>query len=178
MFPCTYVSPPNPPPPALTIPFYAYVPNGPLPSPLQVDWVLNYLSSLLDYNLKLHGKNASSFQSAREFAFGTVQGYVDQIKATFDPQGIVEAMVDTLKRLASTAVSYADPDKVVDAATSWYNYLTSYNLGEWLYGCWLPITIIINYLIATAPSTAAIITKQSSLRLWWWPDGDDPAWPC
>lgn len=81
------------------------------------------VSSVLDYSRELHSKNMGSFSSAKESYFSAVEGAVNATKAALDPQRYVAYATDLGKSVVDTVVAYADPDKLVAAATSAYEKL-------------------------------------------------------
>lgn len=83
--------------------------------------LLGAVTSSLDFSRDLHSKNMSSFASAKESAYGLVEGYVNAAKAAVDPTRYVEAATGFGKAVVGAIAAYADPDKAVDFLAAAYD---------------------------------------------------------
>lgn len=91
----------------------------------KLDGALGAVDGTLQYSRDLHAKNMSSFASAKEGAFGFVEGYVNATKAALDPQRYVDYAAGIGKSVVDTIAAYADPDKLVAAASTLYQRFSS-----------------------------------------------------
>jgi len=124
---------PTPPPPPLS----TALPSAPLshpppppPRPNQVDGVLSKVDATIAYSREIHSKNMSSFSTAKESAFSTVEGLVNATKAALDPQRYYNYAASLSKKLITAVAAYSDPDKVVAAACTAYDKVASRAPGE------------------------------------------------
>lgn len=71
--------------------------------------LLPQVDSLFSYGLDLHSKNLSTFNGAKQEAYGYVEGSVNQVKAYLDPTPYIQLIGDK-------AATYVNPDKILDTS--------------------------------------------------------------
>lgn len=91
----------------------------------KVDGVLSKVDATIAYSREIHSKNMSSFSTAKESAFSTVEGLVNATKAALDPQRYYNYAASLSKKLITAVAAYSDPDKVVAAACTAYDKVAS-----------------------------------------------------